>query len=99
MFNFKKTIASTCAAAVLAFGITAVPAEAQRQAGLVNVAIGDVTTGDILSNITIPVQAAVNLAANVCGVSVDVITVDLAADGIATCSNTQNNRSVQITRR
>ena len=48
------------------------------QAGLVTVTIGDITRGDILIDITVPVSGAVNLAANVCGVSVDVITADCA---------------------
>ena len=68
------------------------------QAGLVTVTIGDITRGDILIDITVPVSGAVNLAANVCGVSVDVITADLAPDGFATCGNTLTSRSVRLTR-
>ena len=94
-----KRITSIISALALVTVIAAAPASAKPdQAGLVNVAIGDISTGDILSDITIPVNAAVNLAANVCGVSVDVITADLAPDGIANCKNDVSNRSVQITR-
>jgi|SRR5687767_5803523 len=94
-----KRITSIISGLTLATVIAAAPASAKPdQAGLVNVAVGDITTGDILSDITIPVNAAVNLAANVCGVSVDVITADLAPDGFASCQNEVSNRSVQITR-
>ena len=100
MFNFKKTMASTCAAAVLVFGMTAaVPAEAQ-QAGLVNVEIGDITTGNILSDNNVAIGVAAQVAANVCGVTaqVGVIAAQVARTGAFRCENTQTGRFAQIQR-
>lgn len=88
-------------AGILALGITAtVPAEAQQQVGLVNVAIGDISTGDILSNNRVGVGVAANVAANVCGVTaqVGVIAKQIAQTGTYRCENTQTSRFVQVTR-
>jgi hypothetical protein len=78
---------------------TALPAEAQTQNGLVNVAIGDITTGDILSNNRVGIGVAANIAANVCGVTaqVGVIAQQLAQGGSPRCENAQTSRFVQIT--
>ena len=87
------------AAATLAFGLASAPAIAQ-QVGLVNVAIGDITTGDILSNNTVAVGVAANVAASVCGVTaqVGVIAEQVARTGAFRCENQQTSRFVQITR-
>lgn len=87
--------------ATLALGLATVPAIAQQQqVGLVNVQVGDITTGDILSNITVPIGVAANVAANVCGVTaqVGVIASQVANTGGFSCENTQTSRFVQITR-
>jgi hypothetical protein len=75
------------------------PAEAQTQNGLVNVAIGDITTGDILSNNRVGIGVAANVAANVCGVTaqVGVLAQQLAHGGNFRCDNAQTSRFVQIT--
>ena len=102
MFPMKTAMAALFAL-VLSIGFTTAtpPAvEAQTQTGLVNVAIGDISTGDILSNIQVPVALAANVAANVCGVTaqVGVIAQQVARTGSFRCENTQTSRFVQITR-
>jgi hypothetical protein len=77
MRSFKTSVACVAAVALLAvvaFGAAVAPAAAANQAqqGLVNVAIGDITTGDILSNNTVNLAVAANIAATVCGVTVPV---------------------------
>ena len=77
MKSFKISFVCVASVALLAFaalGATAAPASAANQAqqGLVNVAIGDISTGDILSNNTVNVAVAANIAATVCGVTIPV---------------------------
>lgn len=79
---------------------TAVPATAQsRQSGLVNVGIGDIETGDILSNNTVAVGVAAQVAAAVCGVTaqVGVIAQQVARTGQFRCENRQTGEFAQIT--
>ena len=84
------------AALILTFGFAAGPALAQ-QAGLVNLQIGDITTGDILSDNQVNLGVALQLAANVCDVNVNVLAVQLRNGG-AYCENTQTGRFAQINR-
>ena len=72
----------------------------QQQAGLVNVEIGDNTTGDILSNNRVAVGVAAQGAATVCGVTaqVGVIAEQVARTGEFRCENQQTGRFVQVTR-
>ena len=66
----------------------ATPAAAQQtQEGLVNVQIGDITTGNILSSNNVQVGAAVDVIAQVCNVSVTaaVLTDTLNKSGAYTC--------------
>jgi len=97
----RRTATATLCATILAFGLsTTAPVEAQqRQAGLVNVAIGDIETGDILSNNRVAVGVAANVAASVCGVTaqVGVIAEQVARTGSFRCENQQTSRFVQIT--
>jgi ABC-type uncharacterized transport system permease subunit len=77
MRKMKVAIAAAVATALLSFaalGAVAAPAHAanQSQRGLVNVQVGDITTGDILSNNNVNVAVAANVAATVCGVTVPV---------------------------
>ena len=88
----KKLGASLFASALLFAGLAA-PAAAQ-QTGLVNVEIRNV-----LNNNTVNVVVPVSVAANICGVSVDVLTVDLAPDGIATCDARSGRQEITITNR
>ena len=96
-----KTSMAALFALLLSVGVTMPPpVEAQTQVGLVNVAIGDITTGDILSNNRVAVGVAANVAANVCGVTaqVGVIAEQIARTGNFRCENTQTSRFVQVTR-
>jgi hypothetical protein len=74
---------------------------AQRQAGLVNVNISqiDVETGNILSDNTVQVSvgAALAIAANICGVAVNVLAVDLGQQGETTCKNATGDQQVTLT--
>jgi hypothetical protein len=95
----KAATAGLCALTLSIGLMTSPPAEAQTQNGLVNVAIGDITTGDILSNNRVGIGVAANVAANVCGVTaqVGVLAQQLADGGNFRCENTQTSRFVQIT--
>ena len=86
-------------AIAIAFGFAAGPVMAQ-QAGLVNVAIGDITTGDILSENRVGIGVAAQIAANVCGVTaqVGVIASQIARTGGFDCENEQTSRFVEIVR-
>jgi hypothetical protein len=88
-------------ALALAFGFASAPAIAQvGQAGLVNVGIGSIETGDILSNNRVGIGVAANVAATVCGVTaqVGVIASQVARTGGYRCESETNGRFVQITR-
>ena len=99
MSVMKATMAALFAL-ILSMGLaSAPPAEAQTQNGLVNVAIGDISTGDILSNNRVGIGVAANVAANVCGVAVQVgvLAQQLAHGGGFSCQNQQTSRFLQIT--
>ena len=102
MFRMKSATAAL-SAVILSIGLTTTapaPVDAQTQTGLVNVAIGDITTGDILSNNKVTVVVAANIAANVCGipVQVGVLSLQLQNQGFFYCKNTQTNRFARATR-
>jgi hypothetical protein len=86
----KKLGASLFASALLFAGLAA-PAAAQ-QTGLVNVEIRNV-----LNDNTVNVVVPINVAANICGVSVDVLSADLAPDNIATCDARSGRQEITIT--
>ena len=73
----RRALACTLTALTLALGAGAGTASAQgpvNQTGLVNVNVGDVT-----------VQVPIAVAANICGVNVAALAVDVAQFGQATC--------------
>ena len=77
MTRTRTVVAGLTATIMLAFagvGAAAAPAVAanQSQNGLVNVQIGDITTGAILSNNNVNVAVAANVAPAVCGATVPV---------------------------
>ena len=96
MFARVKTVVT---AGVIAMGLATAPALAQ-QSGLVNVEIGDVLTGDILSSNRVAIGLVADVAANVCGVTaqVGVIARQIATTGGYGCTNEQNTRFLQVTR-
>jgi hypothetical protein len=82
----RRTILAAFAAAALMLGMAAAPASA-KQEGLVNVYAEDVN-----------VQVPVGIAANVCGVAVNVLTraanlgdVDCTVEGVAVAENDGGN--------
>ena len=85
--------ASVLTAATL--GLAAPPAFAQ-QAGLVNVEITNLLNNNNVS-LVVPVQAAIPIAANICGVNAAVLAADFAQDNQATCTNEQRTRQVELT--
>jgi hypothetical protein len=76
----------------------AATAEQQTQVGLVNVAVGDIKTGDILSNNNVTVEAAVGVIANVCGTTINaaVLSEQLNKTGNYRCQG--KTQFVQITK-
>jgi hypothetical protein len=98
MRKLFATLFLTCAIAV---GATAPVASAQPivTGGLVNVTIVDLidaNNNQILSDIN--VAAALNLAANVCDVSVNVLATQLGSGNDATCSNAAQTATATISR-
>jgi hypothetical protein len=83
------------AAAAGALAVPALPAAAQPviTGGLVNVTIVDVLSGN-----QVTAQVPITVAANVCGVAVNVLATDLA-DGPVDCSNDQQIITVSQQRR
>jgi hypothetical protein len=83
----KRLMAGLSASALLVAGIAA-PAGAQPQQGLVNVNIEDV-------QVTVPINAA----ANICGVSVNVLVLALQAPGPQTFTecDARSNQDVTVT--
>jgi hypothetical protein len=103
MMITMKTVKASACAFLLSLGLaTAIPtpAEAQLQSGLVNVTVGDIETGDILSNNNVVVGAAAEIAANVCGIAVNpaVLSLQLVGGGVFKCENQQQGKFVQITK-
>ena len=81
----RRIVACTFAALTLALGAGASTAGAQgpvNQTGLVNINLGDVT-----------VQVPIAVAANICGVNVAALAVDVAQLGQATCKAVSNATS------
>src|SRR5512146_1367561 len=86
------------AMAVLTIGLAALPLAAQ-QSGLVNVDIKNVANNIAqnlsvnVSQIPVTVQAPIDVAAQVCGVDVNVLTQQ-AAQGNATCTAKQTSSAL-----
>ena len=75
----------------LSMGLAGVPAFAQNQGGLVNVVIDDI-------NVTVPIQAALNIAANVCGVQLNVLALLTGQQQNVTCtSKARSGKQAQFT--
>ena len=91
---------SLAASAAFALSLSAVPALAQQQEGLVNVNLGDVVLEEIASDINVDVsqipvtvQVPVGVAANVCGVNANVLAEQKKA-GDATCDATSTSQAL-----
>jgi hypothetical protein len=99
MFRMKTAMAALYAL-ILSIGLmTAVP-PAEAHGGLVNVKVGDITTGNILSDNNVVVGVAAPIAANVCGIQVQagVLSALLDQQGSFKCENKQTNKFVQVTK-
>lgn len=95
----KKTVVSLFAGAAL-LGGAAAPASAQPvvTGGLVNVTVVDlvdVNNNQILNNIG--VAAALGIAANVCGTTVNVLAAQLGTSGPVTCTSDTGDQTATIT--
>jgi hypothetical protein len=98
--NIRRSIATVGAASAIAAGGLFVGAPAQAApvitGGLVNVTITDV---DLLNNVAVTALNGVTLqvAAEVCGVAVNVLAADLGPDGFAVCNIEQDSDSTTTT--
>jgi hypothetical protein len=93
-----RTMMAALFALILLAGLATTPTAAQqRQEGLVNVQVGDIKTGDILSNNNVQLAAAVDTAVNVCGTTVNaaIISEQLTRTGSFRCEGA--TRFVRIT--
>ena len=98
---FNKLISATVVAATLAFGFSAVPAEAQqnRQRGLVNVAVFEVIddVNVVVRDVNVSVGVAAGIAANVCGVAVPVsVLSQVITGGTFECTADSGDTGVTI---
>ena len=88
----KARFAALATTGALSLGAIGAPvASAQPQIGLVNIDL------DVSRN-NIAVVVPVNAAANICGVSVDVLSADLGPDGVAFCA-ADANQQVELVQR
>jgi hypothetical protein len=96
--KFKLFGAAALASGALAAGIGAPVASAQPviTGGLVNVTVTDLLNNNTVT-VQVPIGAALNLAANVCDVSVNVLATQLK-QGPTTCSNGDQTSTVTISR-
>lgn len=94
----RKTFATLFVTTAVAASFAVAPATSAPlvTGGLVNITITDITIGDVLSNNNVALGAALGIAANVCGVNVNVLARQLQS-GDVTCTNTVTNRRVDIT--
>lgn len=77
----RKFLIPALMTVLLSFGV-AMPASAQQQRGLVNVAVGDVT-----------IQVPIAVAANICDVTVAVLVGQLADTGETTCTTVADSEA------
>ena len=77
MVRVKRAVAAVSVVGVLAAGV-GVPVASAQQSGLVNVDVHNVLNNNTVQ-VTVPVQAA----ANVCGVSVAVLSQNLASGPVS----------------
>lgn len=96
--RLKLLGATTLASGALFAGVGGPAASAQPivTGGLVNVTITDVLNNNTV-DVKVPVQAGLDLGANVCGVDVAVLAAEFSQNNAASCTNNQNTQQVQIT--
>ncbi len=100
MPRIKRAVTTAAVAGGMALAPT-VPALAQGPVvtgGLVNVTVTNLLNNDtILSNNNVGVGVAAGVAANVCGVAVNVISTELASGQNVNCTNPGQTERVLIT--
>jgi hypothetical protein len=84
--NSKTRFAALLTSSALAVGLAVAPAASAQQQGLVNVDVHNV-----LNNNNVSVAIPINAAANICGVSVPVLSQDLQG-GPVTCRSGANQQ-------
>ena len=97
MKNYARNAAVSLFAGAALTGAAIAPAHAQPvvTGGLVNVTIVDAV--DVtLRDVDVALVAALNIAANVCDTTVNVLAADFSNDGEATCTNEDTGDSVTI---
>jgi hypothetical protein len=94
----RKFVATLFLTAALAVGAVAPTASAQPvvTGGLVNITVVDVLNDNTVT-VTVPIALALNLAANVCDVTVGVLAQQVAR-GDTTCSNADQTATATISR-
>jgi hypothetical protein len=93
----NRLIKRALIAATVAGGL-AVPATAASAAPVITGGLVNVTIVDVLSGNQVTAQVPITVAANICDVTVAVLTADLQ-DGSADCSNDQQIITVSQQRR
>lgn len=99
MSKSLKGVGATFVASVSLFAATAAPAGAQGPlitGGLVNITVTDVLNNNtILSNNNVNLGVALNAAANVCGVTVNVLAQQLGTGGPVSCSTATQSATIR----
>ena len=93
-----KRIARRALVGTATAGAMLVPAAGASAAPVITGGLVNVTIVDVLSGNQVPAQVPITVAANVCGVAVNVLALDLA-DGPVDCSNDQQIITVSQQRR
>jgi hypothetical protein len=96
-----KTVKSALCALILSLGLaTATLPETAEADSLVSVKIGDISTGNILSDNRTTVGVAANTALQVCGIQVQagVLAAFLDQYGSFKCSNNATQKFLQVTK-
>src|SRR4051812_14742766 len=99
MTRAKRLLATAAVGGAVALAPT-VPALAQGPivtGGLVNVTVADVLNNNTVT-VQVPVGAALHVAANVCGVAVNVLASQIGSGGPVSCTNSGGSQSVTIGR-
>lgn len=94
MLTVKRLLAAAGVAATISV-VPAIPAFAGGLPG--NGGLVNVTVTDVLNNNQTSVQIPLDVAANVCGVNVNVLSAQLAGAGNATCTATGGQQTLFIT--
>jgi hypothetical protein len=96
--SLRNLLKALPVAGLIAVGANTAQAQPIVTGGLVNVTITD-ALNNVLSNNNVAVGAALTIAANVCGVAVNVLATQLGASGPISCTNPTSGQTVTISQR